>query len=92
MSPAGDRAESAVWSVNHSSRLAVAWNNGTAVPVHLSATKTPAVDRSIREDEQGKEEEEEEEDENKGLQPVYFVTRMLQLGFFFFIMADRRSR
>lgn len=83
MTPAGDRAKSAVWSVSHSSRLAVAWNNGTAVPVHLSASNTPAVDKSIREDEQGKEEEEEGE-ETKGLQLVYFANKEAPNGIFFF--------
>lgn len=78
--PAGDRAKSAVWSVNHSSRLAVAWNNGTAVPPHLSATNTPAVDKSVRLDEQGKEEEEGK----KRLQLVYYANKDAPIRIFLF--------
>lgn len=49
------------------------------MPVHLSATNTPAVDKSIREDEQGKEEEEEK----KGLQLVYFANKGAPIRIFF---------
>lgn len=56
--------------------------------MHLSATNTPAVDKSVREDEQGKEEEEEEK---KGLRLVYFANKDAPIRIFFF-MADHRSR